>query len=58
MRPAEIRALMNQITQPELGHVMPTDEESGDDLPDVLSVPDVSSLGLVDADGFQHETAG
>lgn len=36
-RPEEIRALMNQINQPRLAHVLPTEEESGDDPPDVLS---------------------
>jgi hypothetical protein len=30
MRPEEIRALMNQINQPMLAHVMRLDEESGD----------------------------
>ena len=31
MRPEEIRALMNQINQPKLAHVLPTDNQSGDD---------------------------
>ena len=31
MRPEEIRALMNQMNQPKLAHVLPTDEQSGDD---------------------------
>jgi hypothetical protein len=52
MRPEEIRALMNQINQPKLGHVMPTAEESGDDPPDVLSASDVSSLRPADVGGF------
>jgi hypothetical protein len=54
MRPEEIRALMNQINQPKLGHVLPTDEESGDDPPDVLSASDASSLRPADADGLQE----
>ena len=33
MRPEEIRSLMNQINQPKLAHVLPTDEQSGDDPP-------------------------
>lgn len=33
MRPEEIRALMNQMNQPKLAHVVPADEERGDDPP-------------------------
>ena len=32
-RPEEIRSLMNQLNQPKLAHVLPTDEQSGDDPP-------------------------
>ena len=31
--PEEIRALLNQINQPKLAHVLPADEESGGDTP-------------------------
>jgi hypothetical protein len=31
MRPEEIRALMNQMNQPKLAHVLPSDEEGGND---------------------------
>jgi len=31
MRPEEIRALMHQISQPKLAHVLPTGEQSGDE---------------------------
>ena len=34
VRPEEIRALMNQINQPTVAHVLPSDEQSGDDPPD------------------------
>jgi hypothetical protein len=30
MRPDEIRALMNQLNQPTLAHVLPGEDESGD----------------------------
>jgi hypothetical protein len=33
MRPEEIRALMNQLNQPKLAHVLPSDEDSGDPEP-------------------------
>ena len=33
MRPDEIRELMNQLNQPRLAHVLPADEEGGDDTP-------------------------
>jgi hypothetical protein len=33
MRPEEIRALMNQINQPKLAHVLPAGEQGGDDPP-------------------------
>ena len=33
MRPEEIRSLISQIYQPKLAHVLPTDEQSGDDPP-------------------------
>ena len=35
MRPEEIRALMNQINQPKLANVLPTDDQSGDDPPTI-----------------------
>jgi hypothetical protein len=31
MRPDEIQELMNQINQPKLAHVLPTEEDDGDD---------------------------
>ena len=31
MRPEEIRALMNQINQPKVAHVLPSDDQDGDD---------------------------
>ena len=31
MRPDEIRELMQQMNQPTLAHVLPSDEESGDE---------------------------
>jgi hypothetical protein len=31
MRPEEIRALMDQLNQPKLAHVLPSEEESRDD---------------------------
>ena len=34
MRPEEIRALMDQLNQPKLAHVLPSDEQGGDDPPD------------------------
>lgn len=34
MRPEEIRALLSQMNQPSLAHVLPADEESGDDPPE------------------------
>jgi len=34
MRPEDIRALMNQINRPTLAHVLPTDDQSGDDAAD------------------------
>jgi hypothetical protein len=40
MRPEEIRSLMNQINQPHLAHVLPNDEEGGDDPPTRLPRPD------------------
>jgi hypothetical protein len=33
MRPEEIRAMMNQINQPKLAHVLPAPEQGGDDPP-------------------------
>jgi len=33
MRPEEIRSLMNQINQPKLAHVLPTDDRTGGGLP-------------------------
>ena len=35
MRPEEVRALMNQINQPKLAHVLPTDDQGGDDPPPI-----------------------
>jgi hypothetical protein len=34
VRPDEIQALMHQINQPVLAHVLPSEEESGDDPPE------------------------
>jgi hypothetical protein len=34
VRPDEIQQLMNQMNQPKLAHVLPADEEGGDDPPD------------------------
>jgi hypothetical protein len=31
MRPEEIRALMNQINQPTVAHILPSDDERGND---------------------------
>ena len=31
MRPEQIQELMHQMNQPRLAHVLPADEESGDD---------------------------
>jgi hypothetical protein len=31
MRPEQIQALMHQMNQPKLAHVLPADEEGGDD---------------------------
>jgi len=33
MRPEEIRALMDQINQPKLAHVLPSEDDRGDDPP-------------------------
>ena len=33
MRPEEIRSLMKQINQPTLAHVLPTEDQRGDDPP-------------------------
>jgi hypothetical protein len=33
MRPEEIRALMNQINQPKVAHVLPSADQDGDDPP-------------------------
>jgi hypothetical protein len=33
MRPEEVRALMQQINQPKLAHVLPVEEEGGGDPP-------------------------
>jgi hypothetical protein len=35
MRPDEIQSLMNQMNQPKLAHVLPSDAEGGDDPPTV-----------------------
>lgn len=34
MRPQEIRALMHQMNQPALAHVLPSDDDGGNDPPD------------------------
>jgi hypothetical protein len=34
MRPDEIRELMHQMNQPALAHVLPSEEEAGDDPPE------------------------
>lgn len=34
MRPEEIRALMHQMNQPRLAHVLPIENDQGDDPPD------------------------
>jgi len=34
MRPHEIRALMHQMNQPTLAHVLPSDDEGGNGPPD------------------------
>ena len=31
MRPDEIQALMNQMNQPEIAHVLPSENDEGDD---------------------------
>ena len=36
MRPDEIQALMQQMNQPVLAHVLPSEDESGDDDPPAL----------------------
>ena len=33
MRPEEIRALMDQINRPKLAHVLPSEDDRGDDPP-------------------------
>ena len=33
MRPEEIRSLMHQFNQPALAHVMPSEDDAGDDPP-------------------------
>jgi len=35
MRPDEIQELMNQMNQPKLAHVLPSNAEGGDDPPTV-----------------------
>jgi hypothetical protein len=35
MRPEEVQELMHQINQPTLAHVLPTEDEGGDDPPTV-----------------------
>jgi hypothetical protein len=40
MRPEEIRSLMKQINQPKLAHVLPTDDQSGDDPPTSVTAAD------------------
>ena len=39
MRPEQIRSLINQINQPKLAHVLPTDDQNGDDPPTSSSLP-------------------
>jgi hypothetical protein len=36
MRPDEIQSLMQQMNQPVLAHVLPSEDESGDDDPPAL----------------------
>jgi len=38
MRPEEIRALMHQLNQPKMAHVLPTDEQDGG--PPGVTVPE------------------
>ena len=38
MRPEEIRALVHQINQPTLAHVLPSEDERGNDIPDGSAV--------------------
>ena len=38
MRPDEVRALMNQINQPTLAHVLPAEDQDGDDPPTLTVV--------------------
>jgi hypothetical protein len=40
MRPEEIRALMNQINQPAIAHVLPSEDERGNDPPPARSPGD------------------
>ena len=39
MRPEEIRALMHQINQPKLAHVLPSEDDRGNEPPDDADVP-------------------
>jgi hypothetical protein len=39
MRPEEIRALMHQINQPKLAHVLPSEDDRGNEPPDHPDVP-------------------
>ena len=37
MRPGEIQELMNQMNQPKLAHVLPTENDSGNDPPEPVT---------------------
>lgn len=37
MRPDEIQELMNQINQPKLAHVLPSENDDGDDPPEPMT---------------------
>jgi hypothetical protein len=37
MRPGEIQELMNQLNQPKVAHVLPTENDSGHDPPEPVT---------------------
>lgn len=37
MRPGEIQELMNQMNQPKVAHVLPTENDSGNDPPEPVT---------------------
>jgi len=37
MRPGEIQELMNQMNQPKVAHVLPTENDSGSDPPEAVT---------------------